>query len=102
MGFGVARVLLRVGREHRSIVLEADGRHWLTDVWTSLGVVAGIGFVWLSGIQALDPVIALAVAVNIFWTGCDLVRLSFNGLMDHALPPEEQETVRSTIQSRLE
>src|SRR5205809_597893 len=75
LSLSVALVLLRVGRAHRSVVLEADGHHWMTDVWTSLGVVAGLGLVWLTGIQALDPLVALAVAVNIGWTGGDLVRI---------------------------
>lgn len=98
----VARVLLRVGREQRSIVLEADGQHLMTDVWTSVGVVVGLGLVWFTGLHFLDPVVALCVAGNILWTGCDLVRLSFNGLMDHALSAEEQEVVRAAIQARLE
>src|SRR5207244_1780681 len=85
----VARLLLRVGREHRSVVLVADGKHLMTDVWASLGVVVGLGLVRLTGLQALDPVIALLVALNILWTGFDLVRISFNGLMDHALSAPE-------------
>jgi len=102
MNLGVARVLLRVGRERRSIVLEADGRHLMTDVWTSLGVVVGLALVWLTRMQALDSVIALGVAGNILWTGFDLVRLSFDGLMDHALSELEQEQVRAAIRGRLE
>jgi cation diffusion facilitator family transporter len=97
----VAVVLLRAGRKHGSIVLEADGRHLLTDVWTSAAVLAGLGLVWLTGVQWLDPVIALGVALNILWTGWDLIRRSFNGLMDHALPAEEQTAVRSAIEKHL-
>ncbi len=93
--------LLRTGRRHRSIVLEADGRHLLTDVWTSAGVLAGLGLVWLTNRPFLDPLLALAVAANILWTGFDLVRRSFNGLMDHALPPEEQARVRAAIEAHL-
>jgi cation diffusion facilitator family transporter len=93
--------LVRTGRRHRSIVLEADGRHLLTDVWTSAGVIAGLGVVWLTGRPILDPLLALAVAGNILWTGFDLVRRAFNGLMDHALPPEEQARVRAAIEARL-
>jgi cation diffusion facilitator family transporter len=93
--------LVGVGRRHRSIVLEADGRHLLTDVWTSAGVIAGLGVVGLTGRPILDPLLALAVAANILWTGFDLVRRSFNGLMDHALPPEEQARVRGAIEARL-
>jgi cation diffusion facilitator family transporter len=101
INLAVARVLLRVGRTHGSIVLEADGRHLMTDVWTSAGVLAGLGLVWLTNVQVLDPVIALAVAVNILWTSVDLIRRSFNGLMDHALPDVEQEAVRSAIEANL-
>jgi cation diffusion facilitator family transporter len=108
INFGVAQLLLRVGRARGSIVLEADGQHLMTDVWTSVGVLAGLALVWLGGrlfnadLQWLDPVLALAVAVNITWTAFDLVRRSFNGLMDHALPAEEQAVVRAAIESRLE
>ncbi len=97
----VAVVLLRAGRLHGSIVLEADGRHLLTDVWTSVAVLAGLGMVWLTDILLLDPIIALVVAANILWTGFDLMRRSFNGLMDHALPEEEQAAVRSAIERNL-
>jgi cation diffusion facilitator family transporter len=98
---GVGLHLVRAGRRHRSIVLEADGRHLLTDVWTSAGVIAGLGVVWLTGRPILDPLLALAVAANILWTGFDLVRRSFNGLMDHALPAEEQARVRAAIAGLL-
>ena len=94
--------LLRTGRRLGSIVLEADGRHLMTDVWTSAGVVLGIFLVWVTGLTWLDPVIALIVAANIVWTGSDLVRRSFNGLMDHALPVEEQHAVRAAIAGVLE
>lgn len=97
----VAVVLLRAGRRFGSIVLEADGRHLLTDVWTSLAVLTGLGLVWLTDIHLLDPLIALAVAVNILWTAFDLIRRSFNGLMDHALPEGEQTAVRSAIERQL-
>jgi cation diffusion facilitator family transporter len=97
----VALVLLRAGRKHGSIVLEADGRHLLTDVWTSAAVLAGLGLVGLTGLYVLDPLIALVVAVNILWTGFSLIRRSFDGLMDHALPVEEQAAVRSAIERHL-
>src|SRR5262249_1505230 len=102
MNLAVARVLLRVGRAQRSIVLEANGRHLMTDGWTPAGVVAGLGLVALTGVEVLDPLIALAVAANIVWTGFDLVRRSFNGLMDHALPLEEQAAVRAAVEAQLE
>ena len=69
LNFATARVLLRVGRSHHSISLEADARHLLTDVWTSAGVILGVGLVWLTNWLWLDPVIAILVAVNILWTG---------------------------------
>jgi cation diffusion facilitator family transporter len=102
INFGVGLWLLRVGRRHHSIVLEADGQHLMTDVWTSVAVVAGLGLVAWTGIEKFDPIIALAVAANILWTGFGLIRRSFNGLMDHALPAEELAAVRGAIESRLE
>lgn len=96
-----AAILLRAGRKHGSIVLEADGRHLLTDVWTSAAVLLGLSLVWLTGIPMLDPLIALVVAANILWTGFDLIRRSFDGLMDRALPVLEQAAVRSAIERHL-
>jgi cation diffusion facilitator family transporter len=98
---GVAIILLRAGRKHGSIVLEADGWHLMTDVWTSAAVLSGLCLVWLTGWQVLDPLLALAVAVNILWTGFKLIRRSFDGLMDHALPATEQAAVRSAIERHL-
>ncbi|MDR2788905.1 MAG: cation diffusion facilitator family transporter [Candidatus Accumulibacter sp.] len=89
----VARVLLAAGREHRSLTLEADARHLMTDVWTSGGVIVGVGAAALSGRPWLDPLIALLVAVNIVWTGLKLIHDSTLGLMDSALPPEEHAKV---------
>lgn len=102
INFVVALVLLRAGRAEQSIVLEADGQHLMTDVWTSIAVIGGVGLVWLTRIQVLDPLVALAVAANICWTGFNLIRRSFNGLMDHALPENEQATVRAAIERCLE
>src|SRR4051794_23021484 len=79
INFVVALVLLRVGRREQSIVLEADGQHLMTDVWTSIAVIGGVGLVWLTGMQILDPLVAIVVAVNICWTGFNLIRRSFNG-----------------------
>ena len=72
----VARVLMRAGRKYRSIALEADAQHLLTDVWTSAGVVVGIALVLLTGWHVLDPLIALAVAINIVFIGWRLLRES--------------------------
>jgi cation diffusion facilitator family transporter len=102
INLAVARLLLRVGRETGSIVLEADGKHLMTDVVTSLAVVVGLGLVWLTGQAWVDPVIGLLVAANIAWAGMSLIWRSFNGLMDHALPLAEQAAVRAAIEARLE
>lgn len=97
----VARILLYYGRRYHSIVLEADGRHLMADVWTSVGVVAGLGLVIVTGLHWLDPVLALIVAANITRTGWELVVRSFHGLMDHALPLEEQDRMRAVIAAAL-
>jgi cation diffusion facilitator family transporter len=99
VNFGVAMVLRRAGRHYRSITLEADATHLMTDVWTSAGVLVAIGAVVVTGWEWLDPVVALAVAANIIWSGTSLVRRSVLGLMDTALPREQQEAVRE-IQQR--
>lgn len=101
VNLAVARVLLHYGRKHRSIVLEADGQHLMSDVWTSVGVVAGIGLVLLTGYTILDPLLAIGVGLNICWTGGGLIRRSVDGLMDHALPVAEQEQIRGVIAARL-
>jgi cation diffusion facilitator family transporter len=98
---GVAILLLRVGRKYGSIVLEADGHHLMTDVWTSVVVVSGLGLVAVTGVQILDPLLALAMAANILRTAVKLVHRSFNGLMDHALPDAEQAAVRAAITGQL-
>jgi cation diffusion facilitator family transporter len=97
----VGLVLIRTGRTHRSIALEANGRHLMTDVWTSVGVIAGLVLARLTGWFVLDPLLGLLMAANICWTAYDLIRRSFDGLMDHALPVAEQQKVREAIASRL-
>ena len=89
----VARVLLKAGRRHRSITLEADGQHLMTDVWTSFGVLIGLTGVWLTGWQMLDPLIAILVAVNIIWAGLVLIRRSLGGLLDETLPAAENSSI---------
>ena len=93
VNFGVAIQLLRVGTRRNSITLEANARHLLTDVWTSVGVVAGVGMVAWTGWERLDPIVALAVAANIIWTGVGIIRRSVGGLMDTALPVEDRVAV---------
>ena len=97
INFSVARILLKVGKKHSSITLEADAHHLMTDVWTSVAVILAVGAVALTGWQLLDPVIALAVAANIVRTGVQLMRRSIAGLMDAALPPEEQQMVLKVL-----
>jgi cation diffusion facilitator family transporter len=90
---GVAWVLLQAGQRLHSITLRADAHHLLTDVWTSAGVVVGILLVNLTGWLILDPLIAIAVALNIIWTGLRLLRETASGLLDRSLPKEEQQIV---------
>jgi cation diffusion facilitator family transporter len=97
----VARLLIRKGREHNSIALDADGQHLMSDVWTSLGVLAGVGAVSLTGWQILDPVIAMIVAAKIGWTGIRLIQRSIQGLMDASLP-EAQIKLITEILDRYE
>jgi cation diffusion facilitator family transporter len=85
----VGRLLIATGRRHHSIALEADGHHLMTDVWTSAGVLAGIGLVALTGWLPLDPLVALAVAAQIVWMGVTLLRRSWKGLLDASLSAEE-------------
>lgn len=89
----VARTMIRAGTAYRSLTVEADGRHLMTDVWTSVGVVIGVAAVALSGWERLDPIIALLVAANIVRVGVSLVRSAFGGLMDRALEPDELTAV---------
>jgi cation diffusion facilitator family transporter len=93
----VAMILLRAGRRLRSITLTADGRHLLTDVWTSLGVIAGILLVEATGWLRLDPLIAAGVAVQIVWTGWRLLRETGLGLLDSALPEDERREVTEAL-----
>jgi cation diffusion facilitator family transporter len=93
INFVVARVLMKAGRAHRSITLEADARHLDTDVLTSVGVLVGVAAVPLTGFERLDPIVALLVAANIVRTGGSIVRRSVGGLLDSALPADEQRKV---------
>ena len=93
INFAVAVVLLRAGRAHDSITLEADGRHLMTDVWTSAAVLVGVTLVVITGWLRLDPLIALAVSVHILWTGFGLMRRSVRGLLDPAISAEDQSEV---------
>jgi cation diffusion facilitator family transporter len=94
----VAQILIRAGKKYDSITLEADGKHLMTDVWTSVGVIGGLIVVSISGWTVLDPLMALLVAINIVWTAFDLLRRSVNGLMDTALPKAEQKIVADVME----
>lgn len=83
-------ILIKRGRKQHSLILEANGKHVLTDVWTSLGVFAGLMLVLFTGNPIWDPLAAILVALNILWTGWGLVRQSFDGLMDAADPAVEK------------
>ena len=93
-----AWVLIRVGRQERSPALEADGRHILTDVWTSVGVIVGVSLVGLTGWQRLDPTVAAIVGVNILLTGFRLVSQSMTSLLDAALPAADVERVAAVLE----
>jgi cation diffusion facilitator family transporter len=95
----VGWLVLRAGRRHRSSTLVADGKHLLTDVWTSAGVVVGVGLVAVTGWVPLDSLVAIAVALNILWTGWGLVRHAMDGLMDHALPQADVEKVTMALRT---
>lgn len=92
-----ASFLLKGARNHRSITLEADAYHLLSDVWTTVGVVAAILLVPVTGWLILDPLVALFVAAQILWTGWKLVKRSFDGLMDKAIPKKEVESIQSVL-----
>jgi cation diffusion facilitator family transporter len=97
INFFVARIILNAGRTSRSITLEADAHHLMTDVWTSVGVIGGVAIGGFTGWNILDPIVAILVALNIIWTGFQLVRRSVSGLMDEALPESDQEKIRDVM-----
>ena len=97
-----AFVLIRHGRAVRSPALEADGRHLLTDVISTVGVLVGLGLVFLTGWAVLDPILAGLVALNILWSGWGVIRQSVGGLMDVAVPPERQMVIREVIATNAE
>ena len=97
INLAVATVILQAGRRYRSVTLEADARHLLADVWTSVGVIVGVGAVKVTGWQPLDPLVAFVVAGNIVFTGYRIIQESVSGLMDKALPAEDQETLKTVL-----
>lgn len=99
INLAVAQILIRAGRRHSSIALEAGGKHLMTDVWSSGGVLVAIGAVSVTGWQLLDPLIALGVAAHIVWVGAQLVQRSILGLMDTALPQGELKSIIDVLES---
>ncbi len=97
LNLAVALVLLRASRRHRSATLQASAHHLLTDVWTTVGVLIGVAAVAITGWLTLDPLVALAVAANIVWTGGRILRDSVAGLMDAALPAGEQRLLHELL-----
>jgi cation diffusion facilitator family transporter len=90
-------LLIRVGRRRRSLVLVADGKHLLTDVATSAGVIVGLALAAITGIAVLDPLLAGLVAINILWSGWSLIRESVGGLMDESVSDELLSRIRKVI-----
>lgn len=103
INFLAVRILLRGAKKHDSITLEADAKHLMTDVWTSMAVIAGVGVILMAPSQwlFLDPLIAMAVALNILRCGVDLLRRSWNGLMDYTLPEEEVRIITDVIHAHV-
>jgi cation diffusion facilitator family transporter len=99
INFLAARKLMGEGKRRKSITLEADASHLMTDVWTSVGVLIAVGIVAFTGWVILDPLIAILVALNIVWTGFHLMRRSVAGLMDAALPEPEQKLIREVMEN---
>lgn len=97
INLAVALILIREGRKNQSITLEADGKHLMTDVVTPAGVLVGIGLVKATGWMVLDPLVAIAVAINIIWTGYVLMRRSARGLIDTAIPEIERDQIRDVL-----
>ena len=93
----VGQILLRTGKEHRSITLEADGHHLMSDVWSSVGVIVGVGLAVISGIEWIDPAIAMLVGIKIGWEGIKILRRSMAGLMDTAMPADERTILENIL-----
>lgn len=96
-----ALVIAHNGKKYNSITLQANAKHLMTDVWTSVGVLGGVGLVALTGWHALDPLVAIGVAINIVWSGVGIVKHSVSGLMDSVLPDEELNLIRKKIEEIL-
>ncbi len=98
INLAASRILLKNGKKYNSITLEADGKHLMTDVLTSGGVLLGIGLIKLTGWMRLDGLVAVGVALNIIWTGYQLLKRSALGLLDTAFPTEEVDNIRQVLE----
>jgi len=99
INLGVALVLRRAGRRHESITLEADAQHLLADVWTSLGVIVGVGAAAATGWHRLDAIVAIVVALNVLYSGFQLIRRSMLGLLDTSLPEDTLAKIKTILDS---
>jgi len=97
INLAVGMILIKNGRKNHSITLEADGKHLMTDVYTSVGVLIGIGLVKITGFLVLDGIVAVGVAINILWTGYQLMHRSAQGLLDSAIPEDERLKIIETL-----
>ncbi|HBG57120.1 cation diffusion facilitator family transporter [Proteiniphilum sp. UBA1028] len=102
VNMAVGLLLIKKGKQRKSLVLEADGKHLMTDVWTSVGVIAGIVIVKFTGWVIIDPIIAILVALNIIYTGYRLISRSASGLMDAAIPEEDMQKITAYLDSLQE
>jgi cation diffusion facilitator family transporter len=102
VNFFVSRQLYKVGRETESVALEADALHLKTDVYTSLGVAGGLALIWITGLQWLDPIVAIAVALLITWESYSLLKKAFLPLLDTTLPPEEMKIISESIEKVID
>lgn len=93
----VGQIMIRAGKKNDSITLEANGRHLMSDVWTSVGVVAGVSLAVITGLQVLDPLIAIVVGLHIGWSGIKIFRRSVGGLMDMPIAAEEQRIIKEKL-----
>jgi cation diffusion facilitator family transporter len=99
INYVVSKKLLKVGKRYRSITLEADGHHLMTDVITSIGVIVAVFLVAMTGWQILDPIVAILVAFNIIFTGFSLIKRSVLGLLDSSIPKEELDIINNILKN---
>ncbi len=102
VNFSTAKVLSKAAEEYESEALEADARHLMADVWTTAGVIVGVGAVAITGWAILDPIIAVLVAGQVIWSGITLLRRSAMGLMDSALPDDEVQSIVTLLEGHMD